>query len=105
MKNDPSPQQQMDAAFDNYFELSKILREDMNALIDGENDTQPWRRNFIRSSATLIEGYAHCLRDMCAISFECVARKIAEKEAKVLKLEKGVDANDWVKFTLRAAYK
>lgn len=105
MKNDISPQQRMDAAFDNYFELSKILQADMNALLDGENDTQHWRRNFVRASAALIEGYAHCLRDMCAVSSECVAPEITGKEADVLRSEKGFDANDRVKFTLRAAYK
>ncbi|MGH8626198.1 MAG: hypothetical protein ACREYC_13340 [Gammaproteobacteria bacterium] len=43
---------------DNYFGLSPILLEDMNALLDEENDSQPGRRNFIRASASLIEGYA-----------------------------------------------
>jgi hypothetical protein len=105
MKSDISPQQRMDAAFDNYFELSTILQADMNALLDGENDTQHWRRNFVRASAALIEGYAHCLRDMCTVSFECEAPAIAKKEAEVLKSENGFDANDRVKFTLRAAYK
>ena len=95
----------MDAAFDNYFELSKILQADMNALLDGENDTPHWRRNFIRASASLIEGYAHCLRDMCAVSFECVAPEITKKESEVIRSEQGFDANDRIKFTLRAAYK
>lgn len=95
----------MDAAFDNYFELSKILQADMNALLDGENDTQHWRRNFVRASAALIEGYAHSLREMCAIGFECVAPEITKNEAEVLRSEKGFDANDRIKLTLRAAYK
>lgn len=100
-----TPQQKMDAAFENYFELSKILQADMNALLDCEDDTQHWRRNFIRASVSLIEGYAHCLRDMCAVSFECISPKITKKEAEVLKSEKGFDANDRIKLTLRAAYK
>ncbi len=95
----------MDAAFDNYLELSKVLQADMNVLLDGENDTQHWRRNFIRASAALIEGYAHCLREMCAVSFECVAPEIAQKEAEVLRSEKGVDAGDRIKLTLRVAYR
>ena len=105
MSKEISPQQRMDAAFGNYFKLSKALQADMNALLDGKNDTQQWRRNFIRASAPLIEGYAHCLRDMCAVSFECVAPEITDKEAEVLRSEKGFDANDRIKFTLRAAYK
>ena len=105
MDNESSLQKRMDAAFDNYFELSKVLQADMSSLLDGENDTQHWRRNFIRASAALIEGYAHCLRDMCAVSFECVAPEITNKEAEVLRSEHNFDANDRIKFTLRATYK
>lgn len=105
MNNETLPQRRMDAAFDNYFELSKVLEADMNALLDGENNTQHWRRNFIRASAALIEGYAHCLREMCAVSFECVAPEITKKEADVLRSEKSFDSNDRIKLTLRAAYK
>ncbi len=101
----PTPQQRMDAAFDNYFALSNILQEDMIALLDGENDTQHWRRNFIRASASLIEGYAHCLRDMCAVSFECIAPEIGKNETEVLLSERSFDANERIKLTLRVAYK
>ena len=95
----------MDAAFDNYFALSYILREDLVALLDGESDSQQWRRNYIRVSASLIEGYAHCLREMCAVSFECVAPAIGQREADVLRSERNFDANERIKLTLRAAYK
>lgn len=105
MNHEASPQQRMDAAFDNYLALSNVLHDDMMALLNGETETQHWRRNFIRSSAALIEGYAHCLRDMCAVSLECTAPKITKKEAEVLLSEKGFDANDRIKLTLRAAYK
>lgn len=98
-------QERMDAAFENYFELSNILQADMNALLDSENDTQHWRRNFIRGSASLIEGYAHCLREMCAISPEFEAPQISKEELEVVSSERGVNANDRFKFTLRAAYK
>ena len=100
-----TPQQRMDAAFDNYFQLSRILQADMNALLDGENETQHWRRNFVRASASLIEGYAHCLREMCAVSFDCVAPEIGRNEAEVLQAERGFDANERMKLTLRVAYK
>jgi len=100
-----SPQERMDAAFDNYFKLSQILQGDMNDLLDGENDSQHWRRNFIRSSAALVEGYAHCLRDMCAVCFECVSPEISKKETEVILNEKNFDVNDRIKLTLRVAYK
>lgn len=95
----------MDAAFDNYFQLSNILQTDMYVLLDGENDSQHWRRNFLRASSSLIEGYAHCLREMCAVSFECIAPEINRNESEVLQSESGFDANERIKLTLRVAYK
>lgn len=100
-----TPQERMDSAFDNYFALSDILREDLVALLDGESNSQQWRRNYIRVSASLIEGYAHCLREMCAVSLECVAPAICQKEADLLRSERNFDANERIKLTLRAAYK
>lgn len=99
-----TPQQKMDTAFDNYLALSSILQKDMTALLNGENDTQHWRRNFIRASTSLIEGYAHCIREMCNVSRECEAREIGKKETQVLLSEKSFDANERIKLTLRAAY-
>ena len=72
----------MDAAFDNYFALSDVLRSDLIALLDSELASQHWRRNYIRVSASLIEGYAHCLREMCAVSFECIAPEIGARRAQ-----------------------
>lgn len=95
----------MDAAFDNYFALSKVLQDDLGVMLDIESDSQHWRRNYIRVSASLIEGYAHCLREMCAVSFECVAPEIGKKEADVLRSERSYDANERIKVTLRVAYK
>ena len=95
----------MDAAFDNYFALSKVLQDDLGVMLDIESDSQHWRRNYIRVSASLIEGYAHCLREMCVVSFECVAPEIGKKEAKVLRSERSFDANERIKVTLRVAYK
>ncbi len=100
-----TPQKRMDVAFDNYFLLSNILQADMDMLLDAENDSQHWRRNFIRVSASLIEGYAHCLREMCVVSFECIAPEISKKESGVLQSERSVNANERIRRTLRVAYK
>ena len=105
MSSQLSPQEKMDAAFNNYLLLSKVLYADMTVLLDIESNAQHWRRNFIRSSAALIEGEAHCLREMCALSFECAAPEIATKEADVLQSEEDFGAEDRIKLTLRAAYK
>lgn len=96
------PQAQMDAAFDNFFVLSDILREDLVALLDSESNSQHYRRNFIRVSASLIEGYGHCLREMCAVDLESI---INNKEAEVIRSEQGCSANERIKRTLRVAYK
>lgn len=105
MNSVPAAQERMDAAFDNYFALSKVLQDDLGVMLDIESDSQHWRRNYIRVSASLIEGYAHCLREMCAVSFKCVAPEIGKKEAEVLRSERSFDANERIKVTLRVAYK
>jgi len=98
-------QKRMDEVFNNYFNLSNTLQSDINALLDGINDSHNWRRNFIRTSASLIEGYTHCLREMCAISFNLIAPKLTKKESKLLLSERSFDTNERLKHTLRAAYK
>lgn len=99
------PQQRMDAAFDNYLALSKILRGDLVALLESENESQHWRRNFVRVSASLIEGHAHCFREMCAVSFECITPELSNKESEALRSEQNLSANERIKITLKIAYK
>ena len=94
----------MDAAFDNYLQLSRILEAEMTALLDGECEDQHWRRNFIRSAAALVEGHAHCLREMCAVSFECIAPELAKKETDVLRSEESFSTVESMTLTLRAAH-
>jgi hypothetical protein len=101
-----SPHERLGKALDDYFALSRILQTDMVVLRDSENETQPGRRNFIRAGAALIEGYAHSLREMCLVSFECSnVPAITAKEGKVIQSEKECDVIDRIKFTLRVAYK
>ena len=95
----------MDDAFDNYFALSEVLREDLNALLDTELDSQASQRNFIRAAAAMIEGYTHCIREMCLVGLQCDAPALTAKEVGALKSEHGVDTNDRYKLTVRAAYK
>ena len=97
-------QNRMDAAFDNYIRLTQILEADMTALLDEESEGQHWRRHFIRSAAALIEGHAHCLREMCAISFECEAPELTKSESDVIRSEASFSSVERIKLTLRAAY-
>ena len=100
-----SPQQRMDAAFDNYLALSEVLCSDVEELLKSESESQHWRRNFIRVGAAVIEGYAHCLREMCRVSFDCISPKVVAKETEVLQSERNFDANERIKLTFRVAYK
>ena len=100
-----TPQQEMDRAFDNYLALSDLLRSDLEALMEGESRSPSWRRNFIRITAALVEGYAHCFRQMCAVSSHSEAPAISTKERAVILDEAGFDTTDRLKLTLRAAYK
>lgn len=97
-------QNKMDAAFDNYLELTAILREDLSALLDTESESQDWRRNYVRVCASLMEGHVSCLREICGVSFDCEAPKINKEETKVLLCEKSFGASDRIKLTLRAAH-
>ena len=100
-----TPQERLDSAFTNYFAMSQVLSEDLSSLLDAESESQHWRRNFVRASAALLEGYAHCLREMCLVGLDCVSPPVSGKEVAVLRSERGFDANDRFKLTIRAAYK
>ena len=106
MNADVSPQNQMTMALDNYLSLSQLMQDDMSALLDCETKTQQWRRNFIRVSASLIDGYAHCLRELSAVSFKCsAAPDISKSETKVIESERQCSAAEQIKLILRVAYK
>lgn len=115
-------QERMLAAFDNYFSVSDTLRDDLNALLSSERESQRARRNFVRVSAALIEGYTHCFREMCAVALACIedesntnepktppteiiSTKLKEHERKALSAEEKLEGNERIKYTLRAAYK
>lgn len=100
-----SLQGKMDAAFDNYFKLSELLRLDLNTLLDVDSNSEYWRRNFIRITASLIEGHAHCLREVCSVGKNCIAPSISKKEISVIDDEANSDTATRIKLTLRAAYK
>lgn len=105
MESTKTPQQRMEDSFDNYFALSEILTGDLQRLLKMNGGAAHFRRNFIRSSAALFEGYAHCLREMCVLSFECTgAPRLNPKEIKVLRCADSFDAADRIRLTLRAAY-
>ena len=94
----------MIAALDNYLELSDILMKDLQSLLGSKSESQSWRRNCIRVSASLIEGYAHCYREMCQIGLD-FPNSLSNKEKKVISSEQGFATDERFKLSLRAAYK
>jgi hypothetical protein len=105
MKTRAQLQAQLDLAFDNYIKLTTILYKDMESMLLTKSNSQQWRRNFIRASAALLEGEAYCLREMCLVGLRCNAPILTKKEHSAITDERGSDANDRLKLTLRAAYK
>jgi len=98
-------QDRMNAAFENYLELSDILTADGLELLESEKSDERWQRNYLRTSVALIEGYSHCFREMAAIGLECNSTEIPKNERDVLISEANVDTNNRIKLTLRATYR
>lgn len=105
MKTRAQLQLQLDVAFANYLNLTAVLEQDMKSMLLAESRSQQWRRNFVRTSAALLEGHAHCLREMCLVGLGCSAPSLTKKERFAITDERGFDANGRLKLTLRAAYK
>jgi hypothetical protein len=81
-------QQRLDEAVDNYLRISNLLRDDLIALLDVEDETPAWRRNFVRVGAALIEGHTHCLREISLVAMACEPTKISRKESQALQDER-----------------
>ena len=105
MPNRNQLQRQLDSAFDNYLQLTDLLRDDLNQMLDSEVNAQHWRRNFVRASVAMLEGHAYSLRQICVVALRCEAPSITGKERRAIQEERAFDTNDRFKLTLRAAYK
>jgi hypothetical protein len=98
-------QVQMDAAFDRYFEMSAVLKNDLASILDSDDGSQSFRRNFVRAACALSEGHLSCFRGICAIGLETGPGDLTADEVKALQDERAMTASDRTKFTLRATYK
>jgi hypothetical protein len=100
--------QRMAAAFSNFIDLGYVLMSDIMELTETESESrsQSWRRNYIRASIALVEGFGHCLREICAVGCSaCSTPSISPKEHQVLNAENDFDTGERIKLTLRVAYK
>jgi hypothetical protein len=105
MKQRHTLQRQFETAFDNYLKLTELLRSDLDAMLSHETKALHWRRNFVRASVALLEGHAHCLRQLCVVALTLNAAEINSKERRVIEDERAFDTSKRMKLTLSAAYK
>jgi hypothetical protein len=100
-------EQRLATAFNNFIDLGYVLMSDILDLTETEYESrsQSWRRNYIRASIALVEGFGHCLREMCAVGSECATPSITARERQVLQAESDFDTSERIKLTLRVAYK
>ena len=98
-------QKQFIGAFNNYLALGEILAADLVKLSDSEDDSDYWRRNYIRVVASLLEGYSHCFREMAAIGLKYKSPSLSKKEEEALLTGFGYTTSDRIKLSLRAFYK
>lgn len=98
--------EQMGDAIDNYLKLSPMLRADVDELLDLNKDSQSWRRNFIRASSALMEGYVHGLREICVIRLTLAPDdlKLSSRDRKALINEELCSARQRLKSTIRMVY-
>lgn len=104
MEMNIDPQRAMNGAYDTFNALAGELKAEIEYLLDRDDDSEFWKRIFVRSGFALIEGYCHCIRELTAVRFQCsIAPSISKKQNQVLLCEKSFDADDRIKHTLNAA--
>lgn len=92
-------------AINNYLDLSSLLASDLTEMLDNEDASDGWKRNYIRVVAALIEGDSFCFREMSSIGLLCEFPAITAKERKALESGIGFKAVEQIKLVLRATYK
>ena len=95
----------MDQAFENYLSLSNELLSDGEYILNIESDDISWKRNFIRTVVSIIEGYSHCFRQITVIGVEIGAGNLTKKEIDVLYNEEKYSLCERIKLTLKGIYK
>lgn len=94
-----------DSALVNYFGLSDALADDVTDLLKLENTTLAWRRNFIRVSVALVEGYCHCFREMTLSVLPVKDAGLSSKEKKALNAESSCNTVQRIKYSITAFHK
>ena len=90
--------------YEDYFEMSKKLQSDMNALVERESETPEWRRNFVRTSWPMIEAYASTLRNICSVISKHAGLKLSKRNRKLLEDESRLATTERLKQSLKLAF-
>lgn len=96
-------QSKFEDALINFLALSKVLDNDLKDLLKTEDSSDSWKRNYIRVSIALIEGYCYCLREFCLVALE-TGIVLSNKRSKAIKNESKCSTNDRIKLTIQSAY-
>ena len=92
-----------DDAITNYLTLSSALGEDLKLVLDSDNGSVAWKRNFIRVALAVIEGNCHCFREFCEVAMEA-GQQLSKKRQKAITDERSCSASDRIKYNIQSAY-
>lgn len=96
-------QAELDEVFGNYFEVSKMLQNDISFLYEHQDDSESWRRNFIRAVIPLIEGYCHSFREAAKI-YLATGGPLNEKQSQAVLEERANSAEERIKLNIKTAH-
>ena len=87
----------------NFLSLSAVLDKDLESLMINNDGSESWKRNFIRSSVALIEGYCHCFKEFCQVALQ-TGSNLSNKRLKAILNESSCSAAERIKLTIQSAY-
>ncbi|HEY8098062.1 MAG TPA: hypothetical protein VIE65_18535 [Methylobacter sp.] len=96
-------QSKFENAIINFLSLSKVLDKDLEELLRSDDGSDSWKRNFIRTSIALVEGYCYCFREFCQVALEA-GTVLSNKRLKAINKENGCSASERIKLTIQSAY-
>ena len=109
-------QARMNKEFDDYLAVSEELKADTGMFLElKEQDIKwgldiRWRRNFVRTWVSVIEGYNYSIRKISAaqiayLEYKCVAPTLYKKERQVFNPKLKFSIYERIKYTLRGSHR
>lgn len=102
----PEIDEAVDSAIKHYLEISKHLKLDLDAILEmnQEASSQPWRRNIIRATWSLVDGYVYSLQKICARANDLLGVELSKPQAQAISHGKQ-SHKEMIKHTILAAEK